>query len=130
MTPFFYPTIYICMSNELPIVVKQVLRLYDMEVNTVVVDTKTSSQGKYIRIKTTITFTPKEISSISPETVESYGVFDYRKDSRLFLDMVYLRDSDMPILKYIDDDYGLDVFLTEIVETESEKKFKKVRHKL
>jgi hypothetical protein len=44
--------------------------------------------------------------------------------------MVYLRDSDMPILSYIDDDYGLDVFLTEIVETESEKKFEKVRYKL
>jgi hypothetical protein len=44
--------------------------------------------------------------------------------------MVYLRDSDMPILSYIDDDYGLDVFLTEIVETETKKKFEKVRHKL
>jgi hypothetical protein len=119
------------MSNELPIVVKQVLRLYDMEVNTVVIPTKSYAKTKTIRIKTTITFTPKEVSSISPETVESYGVFDYRVDSsRLFLDMVYLRDSDMPILKYIDDDYGLDVFLTEIVETESEKKFEKVRHKL
>jgi hypothetical protein len=118
------------MSNELPIVVKQVLKLYDMEVDTVIVETNTNSRGKYVRIKTTITFTPKEINSMSPETVKSYGVFDYRKDSRLFLDMVYLRDSDMPILKYIDDDYGLDVFLTEIVETESEKKFEKVRHKL
>jgi hypothetical protein len=119
------------MSNELPIVVKQVLKLYDMKVNTVIVETNTNSRGKYVRIKTTITFTPKEVNSISPETVESYGVFDYRIDSsRLFLDMVYLRDSDMPILKYIDDDYGLDVFLTEIVETESEKKFEKVRHKL
>jgi hypothetical protein len=118
------------MSNELPIVVKQVLKLYDMEVNTVILDTKTNSQGSVVRIKTTITFTPKEVSSISPETVESYGVFDYRKDSRLFLDMVYLRGSDMPILAYIDDDYGLDVFLTEIVETETKKKFDKVRHKL
>ena len=118
------------MSNELPVVVKQVLKLYDMDVNTVIVETKTSSRGKYIRIKTTITFTPKEINIMSPETVESYGVFDYRKDSRLFLDMVYLRDSDMPILSYIDNDYGLDVFLTEIVETETKKKFDKVRHKL
>jgi hypothetical protein len=118
------------MSNELPVVVKQVLKLYDMDVNTVIVETKTSSRGKYVRIKTTITFTPKEISSITPETVKSYGVFDYRKDSRVFLDMVYLRNSDMPILSYIDDDYGLDVFLTEIVETESEKKFEKVRYKL
>jgi hypothetical protein len=118
------------MSNELPAVVKQVLKLYDMDVNTVIVETKTSSRGKYIRIKTTITFTPKEINIMSPETVESYGVFDYRKDSRLFLDMVYLRDSDMPILSYIDNDYGLDVFLTEIVETETKKKFDKVRHKL
>jgi hypothetical protein len=119
------------MSNELPTVVRQVLKLYDMEVNTVILDTKTNSQGSVVRIKTTITFTPKEVSSISPETVESYGVFDYRVDSsRLFLDMVYLRDSDMPILRYIDDDYGLDVFLTEIVETETKKKFEKVRHKL
>ena len=117
------------MSNEF-IVVKQVLKLYDMKVNTAIVKTDTNSQGKYVRIKTTITFTPKEINSMSPKTVKSYGVFDYRKDSRLFLDMEYLRDSDMPILKYIDDDYGLDVFLTEIVETESEKKFEKVRHKL
>ena len=123
-------SIYICMSNKLPFVVKQVLRLYDMEVNTVIVDTKNSSQGKYVRIKTTITFTPKEINSISPKTVKSYGVFDYRKDYRLFLDMEYLRNSDMPILSYIDDDYGLDVFLSEIVETESDKKFEKVRHKL
>ena len=118
------------MSNELPIVVKQVLRLYDMSVDTVVVDTKTSSQGKYIRIKTTITFTPKEISSISPETVESYGVFDYRKDSRLFLDMVYLRDEDLPILPYIDDTYNLDQYLENIVKSESKKKFESVRHKL
>jgi hypothetical protein len=118
------------MSNKLPFVVKQVLKLYDMEVNTVIVDTKNSSQGKYVRIKTTITFTPKEINSISPKTVKSYGVFDYRKDYRLFLDMEYLINSDMPILSYIDDDYGLDVFLSEIVETESEKKFEKVRHKL
>jgi hypothetical protein len=44
--------------------------------------------------------------------------------------MEYLRNSDMPILSYIDDDYGLDVFLSEIVETESDKKFEKVRHKL
>jgi len=117
------------MSNEF-IVVKQVLKLYDMKVNTAIVKTDTNSQGKYVRIKTTITFTPKEISTISPETVKSWGVFDYRKDSRLFLDMVYLRDTDMPILTYIDDNYGLDVFLTEIVETESEKKFEKVRHKL
>jgi hypothetical protein len=125
-----YHTIYIHMSNEF-IVVKQVLKLYDMKVNTAIVKTDTNSQGKYVRIKTTITFTPKEISTISPETVKSWGVFDYREDSsRLFLDMVYLRDSDMPILTYIDDDYGLDVFLTEIVETETKKKFEKVRHKL
>lgn len=119
------------MSNELPAVVKQVLKLYNMEVDTVVMPTKSYEKTKTIRIKTTITFTPKEVNSISPETVESYGVFDYRIDSsRLFLDMVYLRDSDMPILSYIDDDYGLDVFLTEIVETETKKKFEKVRHKL
>jgi hypothetical protein len=119
------------MSNELPAVVKQILKLYDMEVNTVVIPTKSYSKTKTIRIKTTITFTPKEVISITPETVESYGVFDYRVDSsRLFFDMVYLRDSDMPILSYIDDDYGLDVFLTEIVESETKKKFEEVRHKL
>ena len=118
------------MLDELPAVVKQVLKLYNMEVNTVVIP-KSYAKTKTIRIKTTITFTPKEINIISPETVESYGVFDYRNDSsRLFLDMVYLRDSDMPILSYIDDDYGLDVFLTEIVETETKKKFEEVRHKL
>ena len=119
------------MSNELPPVVKQVLKLYDMDVDTFIMPSEVGSRQKFIRIKTTITFTPKEFNNITPKKVESYGVFDYRVDSsRLFLDMVYLRDSDMPILAYIDDDYGLDVFLTEIVETETKKKFEKVRHKL
>jgi hypothetical protein len=118
------------MSNELPIVVKQVLRLYDMEVDTFIMPSEVGSRQKFIRIKTTITFTPKEFNNISPERVEAYGVLDYRKDSELFLDMVYLRDNDMPILPYIDDTYNLDEFLEKIVKTESKKKFESVRHKL
>ena len=118
------------MSNELPYVVKQVLKLYDMDVDTFIMPSEVGSRQKFIRIKTTITFTPKEINTMSPEKVEAYGVLDYKKDSELFLDMVYLRDNDMPILPYIDDTYNLDEFLEKIVKTESKKKFESVRHKL
>jgi hypothetical protein len=44
--------------------------------------------------------------------------------------MVYLRDNDMPILPYIDDNYNLDEYLENIVKTESKKKFEELRHKL
>ena len=118
------------MSNELPVVVKQVLKLYDMDVDTFIMPSEIGSRQKFVRIKTTITFTPKEFSYISPEKVEAYGVLDYRKDSELFLDMVYLRDNDMPILPYIDDTYNLDEFLEKIVKTESKKKFEELRDKL
>ena len=118
------------MSNDLPVVVKQILKLYDMEVDTVVMPSEVGLRQHFIRIKTIITFTPKEFSNISPEKVKAWGVLDYRKDSELFLDMVYLRDDDMPILPYIDDTYNLDEFLEKIVKTESKKKFEELRDKL
>ena len=113
------------MSNELPAVVKQVLKLYDMSVDTSVKSRiiKDLDNDDFIRIRANILFKPKEYNSITPESVLIWGVWDYYKYKIDFHDMIYLRDIDMPILAYIDDDYNLDEFVTEVARNAANNKF-------
>lgn len=113
------------MSDNIPYVVKQVLRLYDMSVDTSVKSNivKDLHDDDFIRIRANILFKPKEYNSITPESVLIWGVWDYFKYKIDFYDMVYLRDTDMPIIPYIGDEFTLDEFVTEVARNAANDKF-------
>jgi hypothetical protein len=86
------------MSDNIPYVVKQVLKLYDIEVLTF-----TNNKRDYLSITVHVIFTPKKISSISPNSVKCYGVVNYYKKGRRLEEMMLNTEKEMPILSYIDD---------------------------
>ena len=111
-------------------VVDFVLRFYDQDIKNVMHYTKPDSgnpEGKLF-VKTTITFTPKKISPNFPKVAKAKGEWRYDHHYRdyhnpkeyhdEFYDMIYLRDDDMPILKFISGFIHFDNYLEKIVKQE------------
>jgi hypothetical protein len=95
--------------KELPYDVKIILKLYDMT-DKVSIQEFPNSNFDVIRIW--LYFTPKEISNITPKKVNTYAEWKVFTDSDKisFENFRYLREDDMPILPYLDDNYNFDNF--------------------
>ena len=95
--------------KELPYAVKIILKLYDMT-DKVSIQEFPNSNFDVIRIW--LYFTPKENSNITPKKVNTYAEWKVFTDSDKisFENFRYLREDDMPILPYLDDNYNFDNF--------------------
>lgn len=105
-------------EQELPYVVKQILNLYDVKIESYCGKTPLyiNINELYVRVKVIFTFYPKEINNITPHNATLYCIWDYSSSADIAscYDILYLRAIDMPILKYIDDYYNSDVFFEKI----------------
>ena len=87
------------MSDNIPYVVKQVLRLYNLDTVSFVND----KNNGYISITVHVIFSPKIKNSITPKNVRCYGVVNYYKKGRKLEELMHISGREMPILDYIDD---------------------------
>jgi hypothetical protein len=106
------------MSNNTPYVVKQVLKLYDIESIAFV-----NKKRNYISITVHVIFTPKKISSISPTNVKCYGVVNFYKKGNKLEEMMLNNESEMPILSYIDDKSSFYNFVEEKIRDVADKEY-------
>jgi len=95
--------------KELPYAVKIILKLYDMTDKDSIQEFPNSN---FDVIRIWLYFTPKEISNITPKKVNTYAEWKVFTDSDKisFENFRYLREDDMPILPYLDDNYNFDNF--------------------
>jgi hypothetical protein len=106
------------MSNNTPYVVKQVLKLYDIESVAFV-----NKKRNYISITVHVIFTPKKISSISPTNVKCYGVVNFYKRGNKLEEMMLNNESEMPILSYIDDKSSFYSFVEDKIRDVADKEY-------
>jgi hypothetical protein len=95
--------------KELPYAVKIILKLYDM---TDKVSLQELSNSNFDVIRIWLYFTPKQISNITPKKVNTYAEWKVFTDSDKisFENFRYLREDDMPVLPYLDNNYDFDNF--------------------
>jgi coproporphyrinogen III oxidase len=110
------------MSNNLPYVIKQIMKLYYVDTITYV-----NEKRNYISITVHVIFSPKEVNPITPEVIKSYGVVDYYKDHKEIGERFLFGNNQMPILSYITDTTSLDNFLDEVVEKAADEKYDEVK---
>lgn len=95
--------------KELPYAVKIILKLYDM---TDKVSIQEFPNSNFDVIRVWIYFTPKEISNVTPKKVSSFAEWKvFTSINKIsFENFRYLREDDMPVLPYLDDNYEFDNF--------------------
>ena len=106
------------MSDNTPYVVKQILRLYDIE--TIAFANKKSD---YISMTVHVIFTPKKVSAISPKSVKCYGVVNYYKKGKRLEEMMLATELEMPILDYVDDKVSFYNFVEELIRDGADKEY-------
>jgi hypothetical protein len=107
------------MSDNIPYVVKQVLKLYDIENHAFV-----NKKRDHISITVHVIFVPKKVSSISPKKVGCYGVIGYYKKGSKLEEMMLNSELDIPILSYVDDKDSFYSFVEETIRDVADKKYK------
>jgi hypothetical protein len=107
------------MSDNTPYVVKQILKLYDIETHKFV-----NKKRDYISITVHVIFTPKKESSISPKKVGCYGVVGYYMKGSKLEEMMLNSELEMPILSYVDDKSSFYSFTEEIIRDVADKEYK------
>jgi hypothetical protein len=107
------------MSDNLPYVVKQVLKLYDIETHAFV-----NKKRDHISITVHVIFVPKKVNSISPKKVGCYGVVGYYKKGSKLEEMMLNSELEMPILSYVDDKSSFYSFTEEIIRDVADKEYK------
>ena len=102
-----------------------VLKNYDM-----FVDTRVKKKYARIKIYTWIVFTPKKINTLTPVPTNFYSEYIYSEvnDTLSYDDATYIRENDMPILKYISGEYYLDEFCEKLARKSTEEVIEKVYH--
>jgi len=109
------------MSDNTPYVVKQVLKLYDIEALAF-----SNKKRDHISITVHVIFTPKKESSISPTNVKCYGVVGYYKKGSKLEEMMLNSESEMPILSYVDDKSSFYSFVEDKIRKVADKEYKRL----
>ena len=101
-----------------------VLKNYDM-----FVDTRVKKKYARIKIYTWIVFTPKKINTLTPKPTNFYSEYIYSEvnDTLSYDDATYIRENDMPILKYISGEYYFDEFCEKLARKSTEEVIEKVK---
>jgi hypothetical protein len=108
------------MSDNTPYVVKQILKLYDVETMSFV-----NKKRDYVSITVHVIFTPKKESSISPKSVKCYGVVNYYSEGRRLEEMMLTSELEMPILDYVDDKPSFYNFVEKTIMNGADEEYKK-----
>jgi hypothetical protein len=108
------------MSDNTPYVVKQVLKLYDIEALAF-----SHKKRDYVSITVHVIFTPKKESSISPTNVKCYGVVNFYKKGSKLEEMMLNSEAEMPILSYTDDKSSFYSFVEEKIRKVANKEYKR-----
>jgi len=106
------------MSDNLPYVVKQVLKLYDVDTKAFV-----NKKHNYISITVHVIFIPKKESSISPKKVGCYGVVNFYKKGSKLEEVMLNSELEMPILLYIDDKPSFYSFVEDTIRDVADKEY-------
>jgi hypothetical protein len=116
------------MSDNLPYVIKQVLKLYDVEAWAFSNKKRDLSNKKrdHVSITVHVMFTPKKESSISPTNVKCYGVVGYYKKGSKLEEMILNSELEMPILSYVDDKSSFYSFVEEKIRKVADKEYKRL----
>lgn len=109
------------MSNDSPYVVKQILKLYDIETISFA-----NKKSDFISMTVHVIFTPKKVSSISPKSVKCYGVVNFYKKGKRLEEMMLTSELEMPILDYVDDKPSFYNFVEEVIRDGADKEYKKL----
>lgn len=107
--------------RNLPYVVKQVLKLYDVDTKAFV-----NKKHNYISITAHVIFTPKKESSISPNRVGCYGVVNYYKKGRKLEEMMLPNELVIPILSYVDDSSSFNDFVEDTIVDVADKEYNRL----
>lgn len=115
---------------NLPPEISHILKLYTIDViPRYNYKRESSNNHAKLIVKVWINFTPKKVTTLTPDVSQSYGKWEYRwngeKYESSFEDMTYIRKDEMPILSYIQAEYELDNFCEEIVL----EKFREIKEK-
>jgi hypothetical protein len=109
------------MSDNTPYVVKQVLKLYDIESFAF-----SNKKRDHVSITVHVIFTPKKESSISPTNVKCYGVVGYYKKGSKLEEMMLNSELEMPILSYVDDKSSFYSFVEDKIRKVADKEYKRL----
>lgn len=76
-----------------------------------------------IKVRIRLIFTPKDITPITPHGATALGTwnYDYNPKKTEFFDFIYLREEDMPILNYTQEEYEFNGYVEDIARKEYEK---------
>ena len=107
------------MSDNLPYVVKQVLKLYNVETHAFV-----NKKRDHVSITVHVIFVPKKENSITPKKVGCYGVVGYYKKGSKLEEMMLNNELEMPILSYVDDNTSFYSFVEETIKSVADKEYK------
>jgi len=106
-------------------VIDHILKLYDLDIKSSYNYRKGNELSHpKLRVTTEVIFTPKKITTMTPEVAIAKGVWEYGYNiskyrySDSFENMIYIRKEEMPILPYIDGTYELDNFCEKITKKE------------
>jgi len=106
------------MSDNIPYVVKQVLKLYDVETHAFV-----NKKRDHVSITVHVIFVPKKENSITPKKVGCYGVVGYYKKGSKLEEMMLNSELEMPILSYIDDKSSFYSFVEGAIRDVADDKY-------
>lgn len=116
--------IYIHMSDNIPYVVKQIMKLYDISHLTYI-----NKKRGYISITVHIVFTPKEVNVMSPKKAASYGVVNYYMRNRRIEELMHVGDRDIPILSYVNDIDSFHTFLEDYILKVADEAYNEMKGK-
>jgi len=106
------------MSDNIPYVVKQVLKLYDVETHAFV-----NKKRDHVSITVHVIFVPKKENSITPKKVGCYGVVNYYKKGSKLEEMILTSELEMPILSYVDENKSFYDFIEDIIKNVADDKY-------
>jgi hypothetical protein len=108
------------MSDNLPYVVKQVLKLYDVDTKAFV-----NKKHNYISITVHVIFIPKKENPLTPNKVGCYGVVNYYKKGSKLEEMILPNELVIPILSYVDDNTSFNDFVESTIRDIADKEYKR-----
>jgi hypothetical protein len=117
------------MSDNIPYVVKQVLKLYDISHLTYINKKPNKLINGYFSITVHIVFTPKEETIVSPKKAASYGVVNYYRNNRRIEELMHVGDRDIPILSYVNDIDSFHKFLEDYILKVADEAYNKMKGK-
>ena len=112
------------MSDNIPYVVKQIMKLYDISHLSYI-----NKKRGHISITVHIVFTPKEETVMSPKKAASYGVVNYYRHNRRIEELMHVGDRDIPILSYVNDIDSFHTFLEDYILKVADEAYNEMKGK-